>query len=427
MEDGRTAGQSWRGGSGRANSLRRTVVALAALSAIAAGAAQANAQSLGERKFLTGDWNRVRPTIEEYGFKPYLTYTAMLWANLAGGTKRGVEPDGYLDFGLDADLAKLGAWKGLGAHIDFHWWQGDEPTEKLIGGLLAMALDEWEAASTFRVYNIYLRQSLDDDRWIFKIGQIAADTDFMLSQYAGMFINATFGDLPSQNLNLDAPVYPLAAPGVYAAGRPWEWLVGRFGAYTGQAGNDVAGNHGFGWKLSNRAGYTFFSELAADLAKSARPATYTLGGIYNTDSPPQFGDLTQRSDHYELYAVVDQALLVREDGTARLGLFSHIAGTPQPANTVVDYYFDIGLVWFGPWPSRQDDALGLAFADTHFADDFRDELHDTVGAGEQVLELTYQIAVAPWLVVQPDFQCFFNPTTSRRDAQALGVQAVALF
>ena len=118
---------------------------------------------------------------------------------------------------------------------------------------------------------------------------------------------------------------------------------------------------------------------------------------------------------------------MRADGTARLGLFSHIAGTPQPANTVVDYYFDIGLVWFGPWPSRQDDALGLAFADTHFADDFRDELHDTVGAGEQVLELTYQIAVTPWLVVQPDFQCFFNPTTSRRDAQALGVQAVALF
>ena len=137
----RRAGQSWRGGSGRPNGLRRVVVALAAATAIAAWAAQADAQSLMERKLLTGDWNGVRPTLEDYGLKPYVTYTAMLWANLAGGTKRGVEPDGYLDFGLDADLAKLGAWDGLGAHIDFHWWQGDEPTNTLIGGLLAMALE----------------------------------------------------------------------------------------------------------------------------------------------------------------------------------------------------------------------------------------------------------------------------------------------
>jgi porin len=402
---------------------------LAVVGAIVAGATRgaAQSQSFLDRNYFTGDWSGVRPTLEDHGFKPYLTYTGMLWANLNGGEKRGVEPDGYLDFGLDVKLDKLGTWKGFGAHIDFHWWQGDEPTEKLIGGLLAMALDEWEAASTFRVYNIYLRQSLEDDRWIFKVGQIAADSDFMLSQYAGVFVNATFGDLPSQNLNLDAPVYPLAAPGVFASGRPLPWLIARFGAYTGQAGNDVAGNHGFGWEISNRAGYTFFSELGFSLPKSVQAGTYTLGGVYNTDSPPQFGDLTQRSDHYEIYGFFDQALLVNDDGTTRLGLFSHIAGTPQPDNTVVDVYADAGLVLFGPLPSRSSDLIGLAFAVTHFADDFRNELHDTVGAGERVLELTYQIAVTPWLVVQPDFQCFFNPTASSRDAQALGVQAVALF
>jgi hypothetical protein len=37
------------------------------------------------------------------------------------------------------------------------------------------------------------------------------------------------------------------------------------------------------------------------------------------------------------------------------------------------------------------------------------------------------VAIAPWLVVQPDAQFFFNPPFSRRDAQAIGVQVVAIF
>ena len=41
--------------------------------------------------------------------------------------------------------------------------------------------------------------------------------------------------------------------------------------------------------------------------------------------------------------------------------------------------------------------------------------------------LTYQIALAPWLVVQPDAQFFFDPPFSRRDAQAIGAQVVAIF
>ena len=98
-----------------------------------------------------------------------------------------------------------------------HWWQGGRPTGELIGGVRAMALSGWEAAATLRVYNLYLRQSLADDRFVVKLGQLATDTDFMVSRYGGIFLNAGFGDLPSQNVNLDAPVYPLAAPGVFLA------------------------------------------------------------------------------------------------------------------------------------------------------------------------------------------------------------------
>jgi len=386
--------------------------------------------SLYERQYLTGNWNGIRPLLSANGFQPYLTYTGSMWANVAGGRATGARFNGYLDFGLEVDLSKLGAWDGLGFHADFHWWQGGRPTDTLIGGVVATALSDWEAAATLRVFNLYLRQAFDDDRVVLKIGQIAADTDFMVSRYGGIFLNAGFGDLPSQNLNLDAPVYPLAAPGFFASGRPLPWLTARFGAYTGDAGDDVAGNHGFGWALGNNAGYTFFSELAAAAPPGSLPATYTLGGIFDTGGSAQFGTGEERLPHYELYLMVDQALVTNEHGDPVIGAFASLSGSPQDARNVVSVFADAGLVVFGLVPTRPRDVLGAAFSILRFTSDFQE--HEAfagtpVGHGQTTVELTYQVAVAPWLVIQPDAQFFFDPPVSRRDAYAIGVQTVIIF
>ncbi len=317
------------------------VVALASFAA----PAPVTAQPLLERQYLTGDWNGIRPLLSTHGFEPYLVYTGSTWSNVAGGRATGVRINGYLNFGMDLDLARLGAWNGSGLHVDFHWWQGGEPTKALIGGLPAMALSGWEAADTFRVYNIYLRQAVDDDRVVVKLGQIAADTDFMVSRYGGVFLNAAFGDLPSQNLNIDAPVYPLAAAGAFAAVRPWRWLTTRFGAYTGDPGDDVAGNHGFEWKLGSNAGYSFFSEIGVAPTGCRLPATYTLGSLYDTGGSDQFGTAAERRAHYELYLMADQALTVDASGEPALGAFARISGSPQDARNVVGLYADAG--WRG--------------------------------------------------------------------------------
>ena len=93
-------------------------------------------------------------------------------------------------------------------------------------------------------------------------------------------------------------------------------------------------------------------------------------------------------------------------------------------------YADAGIALFGLLPSRPKDVLGLAVSVLRFTNDFQtheNAARTPVGSGETVLELTYQIALAPWLVVQPDAQFFFDPPFSRRDAQAIGAQVVAIF
>jgi porin len=383
-----------------------------------------------ERQYLTGDWRGIRPALSAHGFEPYLVYTGTMWSNLAGGRTTGVRWNGYLDMGLEVELAKLGTWDGLGFHFDAHWWQGTRLSQELIGGLAAMSPSDWEASATLRIYNIYLRQSLYDDRVVLKAGQLAADTDFMVTKYGGIFLNAAFGALPSQDVNLDTPVYPLAAPGVVVLAKPRPWLTGRFGAYTGDAGDDVAGNHGFGWGLGNNAGYTFYTELAATVPGASLPGTYTLGGIFDTGGSAQFGTGEERRAHYELYLMVDQALVARDNGDPMLGAFARISGSPQDDRNVVGLYADAGLAVFGLLPSRSKDVLGVAVSVLRFTDDFQ-RIEQTagtpVGRGETALEVTYQITLAPWLVVQPDAQFFFDPPFSRRDAKALGVEVVIVF
>jgi carbohydrate-selective porin OprB len=103
-----------------ARRVRCALVVLGALAGVSAAAPPSDQVPLLERQYLTGDWNGIRPLLEADGFRPYLTYTGTLWSNLAGGLHTGVRVNGYLDFGLEIDLAKLGTWDGLGFHADFH-------------------------------------------------------------------------------------------------------------------------------------------------------------------------------------------------------------------------------------------------------------------------------------------------------------------
>src|SRR4051794_6698762 len=73
-----------------------------------------------------------------------------------------------------------------------------------------------EALPSTRLYELWLEQKFFDDTVALRAGQLAADTEFLVSQYATLFVNATFGwpaitaaDLPS-----GGPAYPLATPGI---------------------------------------------------------------------------------------------------------------------------------------------------------------------------------------------------------------------
>jgi porin len=98
-------------------------------------------------------------------------------------------------------------------------------------------------------------------------------------------------------------------------------------------------------------------------------------------------------------------------GPRSLNAFGRIMGAPDNQN-YVDFSFNGGLSLAAPFPGRENDTagidLGIGRVSGRTAEADRDAGVTAQGT-EELIELTYQAQVTPWLIVQPDMQYIVNP------------------
>ncbi|PKU21442.1 carbohydrate porin [Telmatospirillum siberiense] len=416
----------------------------AAAPAIAAdGDNEAPADDLWSQDTLTGDWGGLRTRLVDSGVTIGLTEVSELLGNVSGGQRQGFDYMGRTELAVDLDLEKLLGWHGSLIHANGYQIHGRGLTGHNLGGNM-LDPSNIEATRTTRLFDAYFQQALLDDTLSVRIGQIAADDEFLTSQYAANFINGTFGwagimaaDLPS-----GGPAYPLATPGVRVKYAPNEQLSWQTALFNGDPAGSQAGNDNA--QIRNRAGTTFstnrdlfaITEAAyafpADRQAGELPATVKLGGWYHS---ARFDDLRYDVDgdkigatgadprrnvnNYGLYGVIDKMLIAKPD-TEDQGLsgFLRMAGAPDDRN-LVSFYVDTGLNYKGLFEGRDSDIAGIAFSFAKVSDaaSDRDKDYNRANPGatrpvrdyEAVIELTYQYAAAPWWIIQPDIQYIIHP------------------
>ena len=242
--------------------LVRVVVLVLLLASPVAEAEPAAWSSWLERPQLTGGWGGWRRSLVERGVVVGARYTAGFWSNVRGGLETGTVYEGFAEWWVHTDLEDLVGWKGGGFDANWYSYHGGEPSLDLVGSFPTQTVSGWEAATAVRFYEIQLRQSWGDGRFLVKVGQLAADTDFFVSVQASALLNGTFGFLGLGRGRQIAPFYPLAAPGAYFRARTgdgrWE---AHAGVYTADPGEDVDSNFGFDWSFDN--GAFFLGELRA--------------------------------------------------------------------------------------------------------------------------------------------------------------------
>jgi porin len=406
---------------------------------------------LRRTNYLLGDMWGLRHWLSRYGMSFSLLETSEVLGNVAGGVKQGFAYDGLTQAILQLDTQRAFQWYGGTFNVSALQIHGDNLSAQNLYTLQTASGIEADRAT--RLWELWYQQKfLEEDRMDVKIGQQSLDQEFMVSQYAGLFVNTMFGwpMLPSADLPGGGPAYPLSAPGIRVRVRPVNALSVLVGVFNG---SPVVNNTGDPQR-QNPSGVNFPLHGGALAIAEVQYSYPALGGmVYKKDSQPlarvlrlgfwydteNFADqqydnaglslanpksaglAATHSGDYAIYAVADQMIWrdpTDEDGDRALNFFVRAMGAPEEDRNLIDVSMNAGITFHEPIYHRDDDTCGIGMgyakvgnhaavldSDTAF---YTGRFHP-VRSGEIYLEATYQYQLTTWCQLQPDFQYVFNP------------------
>ncbi len=342
--------------------------------------------------------------------QPYAHLTIDGWSLLEGGAGSGQRGFGLVDLGADFVLSER-----LEGHVGGFLYLGDRDVDGFTGdfGVYSNIITD----TRYNLFTAWLQHSFSDS--YIRMGQLASDETFYVSEGGSLFLNSNFGALPSVSANLSAPLFSVGAAG---AEYQRQLANGYFqiGVYAGDSGPGDRDDHGFQWKAGGDAGYFYIAERGWQLhSDSSLPTQIKIGVYFHSGSFESFNNGSYSKGNAAFYAVLDQSL------SESVSLFARIGINPESEYNVIDRYFDIGLYWQGIISSRPEDTFGIAYSHSHFGNDFR---HATAIeenrpiTNEQVLEVTYQSTFLHGWQAQPSLQYIINPFNASEDAFVAGIR-----
>ena len=392
-----------------------------------------------------GDPGGIRSFLSSKGIEYSLTYIGEVLGNVSGGVKRGAIYEGRLDTQLDADLDKLLGWHGATFHTNFYQIHGTGLSRYYLNNLNVVS--GIEALPSTRLYEIWLEQKFLDGQVALRAGQLAADTEFFVSQTATLFVSSTFGWPTYTGVNLPSggPAYPLATPAARVKYTPTDNITLLVGLFNGDPAGNYNGFNDLDPQRRNRTGTNFrFDDPALLITEGAYaysigpkdtglPGTVKFGYFHHFgrfddqrfDStglsladPSTSGIARRFRGNDGFYGIIDQTIY-KVPGTDDQGatVFLRIAGSPGDRN-LIDFYVDGGIAYKGLIPNRPDDTFGISGSYSQISQSIRGLDLDTIAFTgvpqpvrnlEALIEVTYQAQIVPGWPVQPDFQYIFHP------------------
>ena len=406
---------------------------------------------LAQRPNLLGDMGGLRPSLASRGVTLGLTETSEVLGNPTGGVHRGAAYDGLTQIGLTVDTSKAFGWDGGVFNVSALQIHGRNlSADNLVSLQTASGVT---ADRSTRLWELWYQQSFAGSKADLRVGQQSLDQEFIVSQYSGLYLNTMMGwpMLPSADLYAGGPAYPLSSLGVRLQSRPTGALTLLAGVFDdnppGGAFDDDSqrrGREAFGTRFNLSTGALLIGEVqyAIDASQDAGrscdggscglPGTWRLGAWYDSArfadqhfdaaglslaNPASTGAALMHRGNFSIYAVVDQAVWRDPAGSRSIGIFARVMGAPGDRNPI-DLSVNAGINVKAPLPGRENDSFGIGYGLAHVSPRLaaldRDAASFTgtpypVRSAEHFAELTYQVQVAPWWILQPDLQYVWNP------------------
>lgn len=327
------------------------------------------------------------------------TYTGEFAGNLTGGKKTGGAYLGMANIKIGFETKTLGLWEGGEFFLNGASTHGGTPSEKLIGDF--QVASNIEAGNRTYLHELWYKHSYKNFQAI--VGLQDLNSEFVTSEYAGNFINSSFG-IPSLIAdNIPVPIFPLTALGITARYEINESMAIQAAVFDGLPEDSESNQYNLNWDLKSSDGVLVFSELQFSIELGDLPGKLKAGYYYHShlrETCPETKIVETVFDkNYGFYAIADQNLL-KSGGYNILGIFAQFAISPTNINAH-NYYFGGGINYQIVSDNGTKDLLGIAIAHAGFSNkDLRNET---------TVEMFYKAHITENLFFQPDIQYIVNP------------------
>lgn len=360
-----------------------------------------------------GDWGGFRKSALEKGFELEVIYKSEFTGNFSGGTEKKDFHLHNLDIWTNFDFEKLAGVKGLSLTAYGLGDSGGKPSETF-GEIIVSS--NIEAPNTFKLYEIYFTQKVDD-RLLFMLGTRDLNAEFFATDSSGIFRNSAFGISTSiAQTGVNGPsIFPttsLAAVGKYLNEDHFYLTVGVFNAQAGDPNNPL------GTQINTKTdeGFLYIWEAGYTPKVNEKSMKLSLGAW--TYSLPQAALDPEKSSYTNsgFYLLADYPITSMTSAFVRFG-------TASPEINQLANEAQIGLLIENPLPGRENDAFGIGFVQAQASSDYR--TINTSLESTSVVELAYDAKIANGIVLSPSYQHILNPGLVA-DQEAVSIWAARL-
>jgi len=388
---------------------------------------------LNAMEYLTGAWNGARQKTTDAGIDFFATYANDLMGNPVGGRAQGFTNAGALDTALTLDLEKLANIKGCTLFNSLNWCSGSSLSAKRIDN--QFPVQQLYQGETWKLAELYLQESLFNNRLNIKAGRLCAGMDFIASPIYLKYVTGAINANPfPMIINAFFSMYPFSTWGACMNARidPLQIKAGVFNTNP-----DIWKNkyHGFNFTFKSQHGVMWISEATYHSNQNSNnglKGNYTIGGYYTTGKADTFSE-SHASGNHGYYVQFDQ-MLYRPNADQNLTSWGAVLFAPANRNPF-PFFFAAGLVYQGTF-SRPADALCLGIAYGLYSDDMRKaerkgrKTENIIGEREQSaetdIELNYWFQATQWLTLTPVVQYIINPKGygTIQNALTAGIQII---
>ncbi|MFV1982664.1 MAG: carbohydrate porin [Thiohalomonadales bacterium] len=377
--------------------------------------------------FLIGDWGGARTSLADKGYEFEFIYTQdFYYLDYSDDNLLAQKRTVYLnnsDITMTIDAEK--AW-GLGGATFFFYvlgTGGDNPSD-FVGDV--QTFNNIDSPDAWKLHEIWYQQSFLDDKYSMLFGLYDLNSEFDVTETAGLFSGSSHGIGPdfSQSGAAGPSIFPVVSLALRGLVNVTDQTYLQGVVLDGVPGDPNDPNkRNANITLDSTDGVLMNVEIGHVSKDDDRFHKFALGFWgYSKGKFDKETGLAEDTKNQGAYASADGMIFQEgNDSTQGLNAFIRYGFAEDKVNDVKTYNGG-GLVYTGLFPGRDEDQFGLGIAIANPTNSFKSA--NPAADSETAIELSYFMQISPWFAIKPDVQWITHPGmfNSKPDATVIGVR-----